>query len=81
LLIYRSVNSNAGEIFEIDQASWNNFMYVGCYARDITNYLKQREVNTIFIIILNVTTIAQCINSLFPRITLLLLIILVINPN
>jgi len=49
LLIYRSVNSNAEEIFEIDQSSWNNFMYVGCYARDIIKYLKQREVNTIFI--------------------------------
>jgi len=49
LLIYRSVISNAEEIFEIDQASWNNFMYVGCYARDIIKYLKQREVSTIFI--------------------------------
>jgi len=24
-------------------------MYVGCYARDIIKYLKQREVNAIFI--------------------------------
>lgn len=40
-----SVIRNAEEIFEIDQASWNNFMYVGCYARDIIKYLKQREDN------------------------------------
>ncbi|XP_025198112.1 G2/mitotic-specific cyclin-B3 [Melanaphis sacchari] len=38
-----SVNSNEEEIFEIDQASWNNFIYVGCYARDIMKYLRQRE--------------------------------------
>ncbi|XP_050062252.1 G2/mitotic-specific cyclin-B3 [Aphis gossypii] len=38
-----SVNSNAEEIFEIDQASWNNFIYVGCYARDIIKYLRKRE--------------------------------------
>uniref|UniRef100_A0A2S2NNZ8 G2/mitotic-specific cyclin-B3 n=1 Tax=Schizaphis graminum TaxID=13262 RepID=A0A2S2NNZ8_SCHGA len=38
-----SVNSNAEEIFEIDQSSWNNFIYVGCYARDIIKYLRQRE--------------------------------------
>jgi len=45
LFYYRSVNSNAEEIFEIDQASWNNFIYVGCYARDIIKYLRQREVS------------------------------------
>lgn len=46
-LIYRSVNCNEEEIFEIDQNSWNNFMYVGCYARDIFKYLKRREVNDV----------------------------------
>lgn len=45
LFIYRSDNRNVEEVFEIDQASWNNFMYVGCYARDIIKYLRQREVS------------------------------------
>ncbi|XP_050527673.1 G2/mitotic-specific cyclin-B3 [Daktulosphaira vitifoliae] len=31
------------EIFEIDQTSWNNFVFVGCYARDIFKYLRNRE--------------------------------------
>ncbi|XP_050438913.1 G2/mitotic-specific cyclin-B3 isoform X2 [Adelges cooleyi] len=39
-----SVNSKENEeIFEIDQSSWNNFVYVGCYAKDIFRYLRARE--------------------------------------
>lgn len=47
MIFYRSVNNIEDEIFEIDQNSWSNFLYVGCYARDIFKYLKRREVNTL----------------------------------
>lgn len=41
--IYRCVAPKE-EVFEIDKTNWNDFVYVGCYARDIFKYLRQREV-------------------------------------
>lgn len=51
-LIYRSVNSKKDdeEVFEIDKTNWNDFLYMGCYARDIFKYLKQREVSYTMIV-------------------------------
>lgn len=51
--IYRNIDcTNNDEIFEIDQTNWSDFMYMGCYARDIFKYLRQREVSYYFIIFL-----------------------------
>lgn len=48
--IYRSsINCKDAQIdtFEIDEVNWNNLLYVGCYAREIFEYLRQREVSYI----------------------------------
>lgn len=48
-IINRSVQCEKNEeVFEIDKANWSDFMYVGCYAREIFKYLKQREVRYSF---------------------------------
>lgn len=43
--VYSSINCHDEEIFEIDLTNFNDFIYVGCYARNIFNYLRQREVS------------------------------------
>ncbi|XP_025418291.1 G2/mitotic-specific cyclin-B3 isoform X1 [Sipha flava] len=57
----QEVTCNEDEIFETDQAHWNNFMYVGCYAREIFKYLRQREDQ------FNVTDYINNQNELTPR--------------
>lgn len=47
--IFRSSNNCKGNIFEIDELNWNNFIYVGCYAQDIFKYFRHREVGCIIL--------------------------------